>query len=115
MTLPPKPPRRRNETRDLVKPIIAALNRTGLVRVARNNVGFVGGIRYGLGIGSPDIVGILRGSGRVFCLEVKWPGKRLGTDQRRSQALIRSFGGYAYVVHSLGEALAFLSLSVEAS
>jgi hypothetical protein len=94
-----RPPRRRNETRDVVKPIMAALNRLPGVRVVRNhNVGAVVPFHKrlspnpprfvaGLGLGSSDLVGIVCVDvtawqpmppspwpfGRVFCLEVKLP------------------------------------------
>jgi hypothetical protein len=94
LTPPPKPARR-SETRDLVQPIIRALNRLSGVRVARNaNLGpvvpwgkrmrdDVRPIIAGLGSGSADIVGIEmvtitpemvgRTVGIAFALEVKLP------------------------------------------
>lgn len=57
--------------RDNIK---AALNRTLRVRMVVNPVGFDPRARrdYGLGEGSPDLVGTLR-CGRTFCVEVKDP------------------------------------------
>jgi hypothetical protein len=136
-------PRRRNETRDLLRPILAILNRMPGVRVVRNhNVGAV--VPYhrrlepnpprfvaGLGLGSADLVGIVRmpahsyscpcpacdgthyelGCGRTFCLEVKLPsvdGRRgeLRPDQKRWLAQVRQLGGFACVVRSVDEAVA---------
>lgn len=56
------------------KQIRIALNRTNRVRLLDNEVGFASHerVRYGLGNGSPDLVGVLR-CGRVFCIEVKTP------------------------------------------
>ena len=61
--LAPKPERKRVET-DIVHDIMRALSRIRGVRVARNNVGVLEDIRgipvtYGLGDGSPDLVGII--------------------------------------------------------
>jgi hypothetical protein len=129
-------PRKRSETRDLVQPVIRALNRMPGVRVTRNaNLGPVvpyarrheEGIRpilAGLGVGSADVVGVVdvpvlapppylaTSLGRTFVLEVKLPasdGKRAGElrpDQRRWLQAVRRFGGFAAVVTSIDEARA---------
>lgn len=62
MPLPERKPRKRTESTAQAE-IIAALNRLPGVRVARNNVGRLQDrngtwVSYGLGVGSPDIVGI---------------------------------------------------------
>jgi hypothetical protein len=129
IALSPKPPRRRNETRDLVHPILVALNKRPGVRVARNNVGVLEWapgkkLRYGLGQGSADLVGIVRlpmwgpllsritdtrDVGRAFALEVKWPDDHTPLARRRKQEawrrVFRSLGGFACIVHSIDEAL----------
>jgi hypothetical protein len=128
MILPPSTTKRRNETSELTRPIEAALNRLPGVRVARNNTGMlrdVNGtpVRYGLGIGSADIVGIVTRQlftleagpgaadavmcqvGQVFALEVKRPGQRPSSDQLRWLGQVISLGGFACVVHSIEEAL----------
>jgi VRR-NUC domain len=118
---------RRSETRDLVSPILRALNRLPGVRVVRNaNLGPVVPwakrhdpaavpILAGLGPGSADLVGIVRvdsGIGRVIALEVKLPalGRLRAGDLRPDQArwidVFRRLGGHAAVVHSVAEALA---------
>jgi len=103
VALPQRAAPRRNETRDIVRPILACLNRIAGVRVVRNlNVGAV--VPYharldpnpprfiaGLGDGSADIVGIVRMQyiytahdgfhstawvGRAIALEVKLPRDR---------------------------------------
>jgi hypothetical protein len=125
MNLPARKPKRRNETRDLVKPIMAALNVLPGVRVWRNNVGqleWAPGQRlsYGLAIGSADLVGMVRvrtccegcciGSALYracfFSLEVKWPGKKPTDDQDRWADVVRELGGFCAVVHSVEEARA---------
>ena len=103
----------RNETRDLTHPILAMLNTVSCVRVMRNNVGLAqmasgGALRYGLGTGSSDIVGIVTmpdGVGRFFALEVKWSDQRPTQDQERWLGMVRSFGGFGAVVHSPEEAI----------
>ena len=107
MKLPPKPPRRANEARDLTRPIEAALNRIPGVRVARNNTGVLRDargipVRFGLGTGSADLVGIV--TGRPFCLEVKGPRGRSTDDQVRWGKAVRALGGFYAVVHSIDEA-----------
>lgn len=62
MPLPERKPRKRTESTAQAE-TIAALNRLPGVRVARNNVGRLQDrngtwVAYGLGVGSPDIVGI---------------------------------------------------------
>jgi hypothetical protein len=114
-------PKRRNETRELTRPIEAALNAMPGVRVVRNNVGtleWAPGKRltYGLGLGSADLVGICRVAvtrddawwhiGRVFALEIKRPGQKLRPDQEKWSRVVRSLGGFCCVVHSVEEAIA---------
>lgn len=120
---------RRNETRDLTKPIEAAVNGLPGVWAARNHVGFgyqheTGyPVHFGLGLGSSDIVGsvscmltyeprpglVINGPrfGRFFGLEVKWPGKKLKKGQREWWAAVqvRCPGIWLDVVTSIDEAL----------
>lgn len=124
--LPPKPPRRRSETRELVHPIRAMLNAMPGVRLWRNNSGMLKDhrgtpIRYGLGEGSADLVGLVTFErvtprytidaeagvetfARFFALEVKLPGKKPGASQRMWLQTVRTLGGFAAVVHDLQEA-----------
>jgi hypothetical protein len=122
---PREKPLRRNETRELTRPIEIALNKLPGVRVSRNNnLGPVvpwekrhepnaRAVVAGLGTGSADLVGIVRCTfetivvvGRVFCLEAKWPGKKPTEDQLVWLDVVRRFGGFACVVHSVDEAIA---------
>lgn len=121
MNLPrTRKPDRRNETAQLTHPIRAALNKLPGVRVARNNVGSLEWapgkmLRYGLGEGSADLVGIVRITdvtvvwskpvGRAFALEVKWPGEKPTEDQERWMSEVRKLGGFACIVHSVEEAI----------
>jgi hypothetical protein len=136
MLVPPKlKSTRRSETRDLVSPILRALNCLPGVRVVRNaNIGPMVPWRFysyllrtrsphpdampyiaGLGPGSADLVGIVRldsGVGRAIAIEVKLPalGRLRAGDLRPDQArwldVFGRLGGHAAVVHSVAEALA---------
>jgi hypothetical protein len=99
MILPAKPrPARRSETRDLVKPIICALNRMPGVRVTRNaSLGPVvpwnkrmdpaaRPIIAGLGAGSADIVGIVHCS-----ILYRTADESLDQDELRSWSYGRAF------------------------
>lgn len=126
---------RRNETRDITKPIEEAVNHLPGVWASRNTNGFgyhaetCNPVHFGLGPGSADIVGCVSCKvfdtgelavvgmlarvaspifGRFFGLEVKWPGKKLKKGQREwwSAVLVRCPGIYLDVVHSVDEALA---------
>lgn len=101
-----------NETRDLVRPILVALSKQQGVWAARNNTGLLRDargvpVRYGLGVGSADIVGcVLMGLyGRMLALEVKREGKRPTADQSMWLARVRRVGAYAAIVCSVDEAL----------
>lgn len=79
-------------------------------RVVRNTVGFdqTRKVRYGLGTGSADLVGLLRG-GRVLAIEVKTPGALPTAEQRAWIAAVRRWGGAAACVRSVDEAMAALT------
>jgi hypothetical protein len=66
-------------------------------------------VRYGLAVGSADLIGILAPSGRMFALEVKAPGGKLSIEQQRWIRLAESMGAFARVVRSVPEALKALS------
>jgi hypothetical protein len=94
MHLAPVPPKRRNETRDVLRPIMSRLNRMPGVRVVRSaNYGPVYAKRFydhlratgqphpdarpmvaGLGAGSADLVGI------VLCAAREWQHGRFASD-----------------------------------
>lgn len=63
-------------------------------------------VPYGLGVGSPDLIGILRvhGLGVWVCLEVKCPGEEPEPPQEKCHAIWRRFGALVYVVRSVAEA-----------
>ena len=121
---------RRNETREVKRPIVAALNVLPGVRVFSHNAGFDRrtSVAYGLGVGVADIVGLVRAcvvcqtaypcaseahpaTGIFFALECK----RFGQDQSHPEivqnqqawaSMVRELGGFVAVVHSVDEAIA---------
>lgn len=110
------------ETR-ILQDIRAAVAELPGVLVWRNNTGVdvTRGIRFGIGVGGADLVGIatvpaLVGEdtghydaariGRFFGLEVKRPGGRARPEQRMWADAVRQHGGFVATVHSVGEALA---------
>lgn len=66
---------------------------------------------YGLGVGTPDLVGILAPSGRWFCLEVKTPGEQPEPEQSKCHELWRRFGAFVATVRSADDAIAALELA----
>ena len=94
--------------------IRAALGGVEGLALFRNNVGVakhfddrthaVQVVRYGLAVGSADLVGVL--DGRFVALEVKRPGEAPTETQRVWLALVRRCGGFAAVVTSADEARA---------
>ena len=65
-------------------------------------------VPYGLGTGSPDLVGILAPSGRWVCLEVKAAEGDVDPAQLKCHAIWRKFGAFVAVVRSVEEARAAL-------
>jgi len=111
MTPAARTPKRRNETRQLVMPILAAVNAVPGVRVWRPHV-LAGAARdvagAGLAVGSADLVGLCQmhdGIGRMLCLEVKQPSKWLTEDQELWARVVQDLGGFHACVHSVEEAL----------
>ena len=130
MNLPPKPKPRQNETRDITRPIIVALNKLAGVRVVRNvdrglMVPFAQihmpnptKIMTGLGKGGSDIVGMvlirdlryatalpMHGFGRLFTLECKRYARRTAhsdtrADQKRWRDAVKRLGGFAGLIEA---------------
>ena len=89
---------------------LALTDEPGLV-VWRNNTGVAehrgARVRYGLAVGSADLVGCL--DGRFVALEVKTAVGRASTEQRQWLDLVRRNGGFAAVVRSVDEARAAIA------
>jgi len=75
--------------------------------VWRNNVGVANQrgliVRYGLCVGSADIIGIGPG-GRFLAFEVKTATGRVSDEQAQFLELVRVMGGYSMVVRSVADA-----------
>ncbi|MGL5964519.1 MAG: VRR-NUC domain-containing protein [Fusobacteriaceae bacterium] len=89
---------------------LALTDEPGLV-MWRNNTGVAehrgARVRYGLAVGSADLVGCL--DGRFVALEVKTAVGRASTEQRQWLDLVRRNGGFAAVVRSVAEAQAAIA------
>lgn len=92
-----------------------ALGREHDLTLWRNNVGVAEmwssagkpqAVRYGLCVGSSDLIGLLAPAGRFVALEVKKPGEKPTEEQRKFMAHVRQMGGFAAVVRSADEARA---------
>jgi hypothetical protein len=131
MNLPDRPKPRQNETRDLTRPIIVALNKIEGVRVVRNvDRGLMVPARLihlpnppkvltGLGKGGSDIVGVVKldmqidlgpiqfkSIGRLFTLEIKYHGRtktRHAPDQARWRRSVQLLGGFAGLIVARNE------------
>jgi len=98
-----------------------ALGHLDYVVVWRNNVGLGetrqgGRVRFGLAVGSSDLIGIVQthsGIGRFVGLEVKKPGGKASDEQSRWLRLVQRLGGHGAVVHSVEEALAAIEAARE--
>ncbi len=85
----------------------AALSTEGTLRAFRNNSGVCPSnhVRYGLGVGSGDLICIVAPTGRFASIELKTPKGIIEPEQYAWQKTIREFGGVAEFVRSVDEAL----------
>jgi len=91
-------------------------NSVGRARHVREDDGTIFFVPYGLGVGSPDLVGMLRApDGRAvwFCLEVKTADGRVDAEQERCHRVWRDSGAIVEVVRSVDEARAALQRARE--
>jgi len=85
-------------------------NSVGQAKHVNERDGKVFHVPYGLGVGSPDIVGALQvpfngtDLGVWVCLEVKAPEGVVEPDQEKCHDIWRSFGILIYVVRSVDDA-----------
>lgn len=92
----------------LMRSIMHELTKDGRCMLERNNVGEATTksgrhITFGLGKGSPDLVGIYQG--RFIGIEVKTPKGRLSDIQRRWHAIAAQHGARIVTARSIEEAL----------
>lgn len=76
-------------------------------RVMRNNVGMAWDragtpIRFGLGVGSGDLIGLTR-KGRFLSIEVKTPKGRVSDEQLAWMSMVKSMGGLAFIIREPSE------------
>ena len=133
--LPPRKPRKITET-DVTHACAAAINRRRGCRAIRNNVGCIPDKRgipvtFGLGEGSPDLVGSITFGGVesvlvelraleavaiTFALEIKKPrelgGRGAERNQRAWHAMARRRGVLVEVIRTPEEAVAFVDRCV---
>lgn len=113
-TSKPRAPRASKLEAVILREIMIAIGAEPGVLLMRNQVGAVERFdertnatrveRYGLGVGSADLVAILAPSGRWFCLEVKAESGRVDPDQAKWHERARGFGAFVAVVRSADEA-----------
>lgn len=97
---------------DIQRLIMLALSEAGCL-IFRNNVGVLKNaagipIRFGLAVGSSDLIGIAPG-GRFLAVEIKTPTGKATPEQLRFIEAVRARGGIAGIARSPAEALALLS------
>lgn len=97
---------------DIQRLIMLALSEAGCL-IFRNNVGVLKNaagipIRFGLAVGSSDLIGIDPG-GRFLAVEIKTPTGKATPEQLRFIEAVRARGGIAGIARSPAEALALLA------
>lgn len=80
------------------------LGRQQLVMVGRNNVGQINGMRFGLGVGSADLVGLVR-PGRALAIETKSDKGKLSEDQERWARRWKALGGIFILARSVQDVI----------
>lgn len=101
---------------DILRLIMVSLSEKGCV-VWRNNVGVLKNaagipIKFGLCVGSSDIIGIAP-CGRFLAIEVKTDKGKPSPDQIRFIEAIKRKGGIAGIARSASDAVALLSQSAD--
>ena len=89
---------------DVKKAFDSVVKLTPFLHVWRNNTGASGKVRYGLGTGSPDYVGIDTRTGRAVFVELKSPTGKLSKAQEIWHAQARLFGAAVIVISTTDKA-----------
>ncbi len=84
--------------------LIVLRNNVGVATHTNEKTGKTYRTAYGLGTGSPDLVGILAPAGRWFCLEIKAPGEVPRPEQHICHRAWRKFGAFVAAVDSVASA-----------
>lgn len=97
---------------DIQRLIMLALSEAGCL-IWRNNTGVLKNaagipIKFGLCVGSSDLIGIAPG-GRFLAVEIKTPTGKPTPEQTRFIEAVRARGGIAGIARSPAEALALLT------
>lgn len=97
---------------DIQRLIMLALSEAGCL-IFRNNVGVLKNaagipIRFGLAVGSSDLIG-LTPTGQFLAVEIKTPTGKATPEQLRFIEAVRARGGIAGIARSPAEALALLA------
>ena len=90
----------------------------GNVRMFRNNVGFMNGVKFGLCVGSSDLIGMTSKTitaddvGKTIAvftaIEIKTEKGRVSEPQQKFIAMVKRLGGIAGVCRSIDDAKALL-------
>ncbi len=95
---------------EIMRMIRAAVNATGKATLWRNNCGvdLDKKIRYGLGVGSADLVGFRHTDSKFVAIEVKTPIGRLSKEQKLWLDFCKTRGAIVGMARSVEEALAIV-------
>ena len=90
-----------------------ALGKRDDVVVWRNNVGTLKTehgqhVKFGLCVGSADLIGIYKPTGQFLAIECKKPGEKQSQEQKMFEALVAISGGLYCVARSVSDAENFL-------
>lgn len=109
----PRGPKKEKPETGIQRRIMERMEQLPYLRLERNNRGVARGhVRFGLGDGAADLVGVVtmtgahRGVGRYFGLEIKIPGAKPEAHQLQWAADARALGAYVGCATSTEEALA---------
>lgn len=94
----------------LMRRIQETLAASGKITVWRNNVGFdpERRIRYGLAVGSADLIGFLHGTGQFVGIEVKTAAGRLSPEQQAWARHVNGKGAVCVTFRSVEEATVWI-------
>ncbi len=97
---------------EILQAIRLEMGKMNDVLIFRNSVGGLYDkngrfVRYGLGVGSSDLIGLFRG--RFLAIEVKRPGGKRSPEQINFIEVIRRAGGLAGFAESVEQAQAILN------
>ncbi len=109
----PVPPARKGGTQGetlILRQVREALVASGKCLIWRNSTGFDKrtNVRYGLGLGSADLVGIVKGKGTFLGVEIKTDKGKLSPEQVAWGEVVINAGARYWVVRSVEELMPLL-------